>query len=82
MEQNLLEKHEEQTVEKLAKWHWSYFVWGGVAVVFIGAIIAVRSTSVQFANDLGAIAIFIASINIFGGFIVTQRMLSMFKKKG
>jgi len=30
---------------------------------------------------LGAFAIFFASINIFGGFLVTQRMLEMFKKK-
>ena len=35
----------------------------------------------SFSSIVGAIAIFFASINIFGGFMVTQRMLDMFKKK-
>jgi NAD(P) transhydrogenase subunit alpha len=35
----------------------------------------------SFSSILGAFAIFFASINIFGGFFVTQRMLEMFKKK-
>ena len=36
---------------------------------------------VTFSSILGAIAIFFAAINIFGGFLVTQRMLEMFKNK-
>jgi H+-translocating NAD(P) transhydrogenase subunit alpha len=34
-----------------------------------------------FASGLGFIAVLLASINVFGGFLVTHRMLSMFKKK-
>jgi len=52
------------------------------SIIVIGAILAVGVSEVDKSSKLGAIAIFIASINIFGGFIVTQRMLQMFKKKG
>ncbi len=52
------------------------------SIIVIGAILAVGKTAVALSGNLGIVAIFIASINIFGGFIVTQRMLSMFKKKG
>jgi NAD(P) transhydrogenase subunit alpha len=52
------------------------------SIIIIGAILAIGKTAVDLSGTLGAIAIFIASINIFGGFIVTHRMLSMFKKKG
>jgi NAD(P) transhydrogenase subunit alpha len=52
------------------------------SIIVIGAILAVGKSVVEVSSTLGAIAIFIASINIFGGFIVTQRMLRMFKKKG
>lgn len=52
------------------------------SIIIIGAILAVGSTTVELPSTMGAIAIFIASINIFGGFIVTHRMLRMFKKKG
>ncbi len=51
------------------------------SIIIVGAILAVGTTTVEYSKTLGAIAIFIASINIFGGFIVTQRMLQMFKKK-
>ena len=50
----------------------------------MGAILQVGNYNgelVTFSNILGAIAIFFASINIFGGFFVTQRMLEMFKQK-
>lgn len=50
------------------------------SIIIIGAIITVASASSFGVGALGGIAIFIASINIFGGFIVTQRMLRMFKK--
>ena len=52
------------------------------SIIIIGAILAVGKTAVELPGTLGATAIFIASINIFGGFIVTHRMLRMFKKKG
>lgn len=52
------------------------------SIIIIGAILAVGQTVVGIPGILGSIAIFIASVNIFGGFIVTQRMLRMFKKKG
>lgn len=50
-------------------------------IIVIGAIIAVGPKGFGFSQTLGFIAITIASVNIFGGFIVTQRMLQMFKKK-
>ena len=53
-------------------------------IVIVGAIIQVveiNGNIFSLSSILGAIAIFFASINIFGGFMVTQRMLDMFKKK-
>ncbi len=50
------------------------------SVIIVGALIA-TSTDIAASKILGFIAITLASINIFGGFIVTQRMLGMFKKK-
>ncbi|MFL2964695.1 MAG: proton-translocating transhydrogenase family protein [Methylophilaceae bacterium] len=53
-------------------------------IVIVGAIIQVVEIDgniFSLSSILGAIAIFFASINIFGGFMVTQRMLDMFKKK-
>ena len=49
-------------------------------IIVVGAIIAVAPGEGVSAT-LGFVAILIASINIFGGFVVTQRMLQMFKKK-
>ena len=37
--------------------------------------------SFQLSNMFGFVAIFLAAINIFGGFLVTQRMLKMYKKR-
>lgn len=52
------------------------------SVVIVGAIIATGSSEGNlFAQSLGFIAVTLASINIFGGFIVSRRMLAMFKKK-
>ncbi|MEL7231841.1 MAG: NAD(P) transhydrogenase subunit alpha [Pseudomonadota bacterium] len=60
------------------------------AVVVVGALIAAAALStadgeadgkVWVARWLGAGAVFLASVNIFGGFLVTQRMLAMYKKK-
>ena len=55
------------------------------SVIIVGAIIASFSSSgtngISFSNILGFIAIILAAINIFGGFLVTQRMLQMYRKK-
>lgn len=50
-------------------------------IIVVGAMIAVGAEETGFSTFLGFIAVVIASVNIFGGFIVTQRMLEMFKKK-
>lgn len=50
-------------------------------IIVVGALIAVGPAGMGIAQVVGFIAVVIASVNIFGGFIVTQRMLEMFKKK-
>ena len=53
-------------------------------VVIVGAIlqtVQIDGEIYSVTSILGIIAIFLASINIFGGFMVTRRMLEMFKKK-
>ena len=50
------------------------------SVIIVGALIA-ASTDGMVPKILGFLGVMLASVNIFGGFIVTQRMLSMFKKK-
>lgn len=50
-------------------------------IIIVGAIIALGPDGYGFSHLAGFIAVTIASINIFGGFIVTQRMLAMFQKK-
>ena len=51
------------------------------SVIIVGALVAAGPTDLSFSKILGFLAVTLASVNIFGGFIVTQRMLSMFKKK-
>ncbi|MDA7487299.1 proton-translocating transhydrogenase family protein [Candidatus Pelagibacter ubique] len=55
------------------------------SVIIVGAIIAGLAGSADnvftISNILGFLAISLAAINIFGGFLVTQRMLQMYKKK-
>ncbi len=51
------------------------------SVIIVGGLIAVGPAEMDFAKVMGFLAVTLASVNIFGGFIVTQRMLSMFKKK-
>ena len=55
------------------------------SVIIVGAIVATSNLSsgtvFKFSNILGFVAIVLAAINIFGGFLVTQRMLKMYKKK-
>lgn len=50
-------------------------------VVIVGALITAGVTETGVSKFIGLTAVFLASINIFGGFAVSQRMLSMFKKK-
>lgn len=51
------------------------------SIVIIGGILAVGAIDSGVSGVLGFFAIVLASVNIFGGFVITQRMLSMFKKK-
>jgi len=51
------------------------------SVIIVGALIAAGPADFNFSQIMGFLAVVLASVNIFGGFIVTQRMLSMFKKK-
>ena len=54
------------------------------AIVIVGAmlqVVDINGQTLTVTSVLGAVGIFLASINIFGGFLVTQRMLDMFKKK-
>jgi NAD(P) transhydrogenase subunit alpha len=51
------------------------------SVIIVGALIAAGPAEFTSASWLGLAAVLLASINIFGGFIVTERMLAMFKKK-
>ena len=51
------------------------------SVIIVGALIAAGPGEMSFSKIMGFVAVTLASVNIFGGFIVTQRMLQMFKKK-
>jgi NAD(P) transhydrogenase subunit alpha len=50
-------------------------------IIVVGALIAAAPSALTGATVLGYVAVAISFVNIFGGFIVTQRMLEMFKKK-
>lgn len=51
------------------------------SVIIVGALIAAAAAGSPAAKWLGLIAVVLASINIFGGFAVTERMLAMYKKR-
>ncbi|MCH7806008.1 MAG: NAD(P) transhydrogenase subunit alpha [Proteobacteria bacterium] len=51
------------------------------SVIIVGALIAAGPEGAALSKILGIIAIGLAAVNIFGGFAVTHRMLSMYKKK-
>ena len=51
------------------------------SVIIVGALIAAGPEELNLSKIFGFIAVVLASVNIFGGFVVTNRMLSMFKKK-
>ena len=50
-------------------------------VIIIGSIIVMGQAVNLFATILGFIAVFLGTLNVVGGFVVTDRMLEMFKKK-
>ena len=50
-------------------------------VIIVGGLLAAGPTEMDFSKLMGFLAVTLASVNIFGGFIVTNRMLGMFKKK-
>jgi NAD(P) transhydrogenase subunit alpha len=51
------------------------------SVIIVGAILAAAPANAGFGSALGAVAVGLAAVNVAGGFLVTQRMLEMFKKK-
>ena len=51
------------------------------AIVIVGAMLAAALTEGGFAKLMGVLAVALAAVNVFGGFLVTRRMLEMFKKK-
>ena len=51
-------------------------------IIIVGAMLAAKPQEMDIGTILGLVAVALAAINVFGGFLVTQRMLSMFKKKG
>ena len=52
-------------------------------IIIVGALLVTGSEKAGTAAELmGFVAVLLASINVFGGFLVTNRMLAMFKKKG
>jgi NAD(P) transhydrogenase subunit alpha len=51
------------------------------SVIIVGGLLAAGPAHFDFSKVMGFLAVILASVNIFGGFIVTNRMLQMFKKK-
>lgn len=51
------------------------------AIVIVGAMLAAALTVTPLGKTMGTLAVALAAVNVFGGFLVTRRMLEMFKKK-
>jgi len=51
-------------------------------IIIVGAMLAAGPMQLDAGTVLGIVAVVLAAVNVFGGFLVTQRMLDMFKKKG
>src|SRR4051812_24254581 len=51
------------------------------SVIIVGAILAAAPSDLDFGSVLGVLAVALAAVNVAGGFLVTQRMLAMFRKK-
>ncbi len=50
-------------------------------IILVGAMLAAGPAEADWGVWVGATAVVLAAVNVFGGFLVTQRMLDMFKKK-
>ena len=50
-------------------------------IIIVGAMLAAGPRQMDIGGIVGLIAVTLAAVNVFGGFLVTQRMLDMFKKK-
>ncbi len=50
-------------------------------IIIVGAMLAAGPEQLDVGTVMGLVAVMLAAVNVFGGFLVTQRMLSMFKKK-
>ena len=51
------------------------------AIIIVGAMLAAGLTEGYVGRSMGTLAVALAAVNVFGGFLVTQRMLEMFRKK-
>ena len=51
------------------------------AIVIVGAMLAAALTETTLGKTMGVLAVALAAVNVFGGFLVTRRMLEMLKKK-
>ena len=51
------------------------------AIVIVGAMLAAALTESWLGKSMGVLAVALAAVNVFGGFLVTRRMLEMFRKK-
>jgi NAD(P) transhydrogenase subunit alpha len=51
------------------------------AIIIVGAMLAAALTETVLGKSMGVLAVALAAVNVFGGFLVTRRMLEMFKKK-
>ena len=51
------------------------------AIIIVGAMLAAALTETGLGKSMGLMAVALAAVNVFGGFLVTRRMLEMFKKK-
>lgn len=51
------------------------------AIIIVGAMLAAALTTTDLGRSMGVLAVALAAVNVFGGFLVTRRMLAMFKKK-
>ena len=51
------------------------------SVIIVGALLAAGASALDLGSTMGAVAVALASVNVAGGFLVTQRMLQMFRKK-
>jgi len=52
-----------------------------LGIIIVGAMLAAGPREMDIGTVLGLVAVTLAAVNVFGGFLVTQRMLDMFKKK-